>query len=144
VFNRSAIWIYEAIHGALRDALVEGGIAAVGAAVADRRRTGALIKAGVSDPGYNCGDGYCFANPVYADVLVNGSKVAGAAQRRTRWGLLHQGSIQGVDVPPDLQERFSINLGKTWIEAPLTTSLKVRAHEIADQKYGTEAWLRRR
>src|SRR5437868_1994202 len=40
----------------------------------------------------------CFANPVRADVLLNGRKIAGAAQRRTRRGLLQQGSIQSINL----------------------------------------------
>jgi len=35
----------------------------------------------------------CFAGPVQYDVVVAGGKVAGAAQRRLKRGLLHQGSI---------------------------------------------------
>src|SRR5207237_2242076 len=44
----------------------------------------------------------CFANPVVSDVIENGRKIAGAAQRKTRSGLLHQGSIQRGN----LDERF--------------------------------------
>lgn len=36
----------------------------------------------------------CFENPVADDLLLGGCKVAGAGQRRTRAGLLHQGSVQ--------------------------------------------------
>lgn len=36
----------------------------------------------------------CFENPVTDDLLSKGCKVAGAGQRRTRQGLLHQGSLQ--------------------------------------------------
>jgi len=42
------------------------------------------------------GDNDCFANPVPADVMMDGRKIAGAAQRRARRGLLQQGSIQGI------------------------------------------------
>jgi lipoate---protein ligase len=36
---------------------------------------------------------FCMAKPTRYDVMVQGKKVAGAAQRRTRSGFLHQGSI---------------------------------------------------
>ena len=38
----------------------------------------------------------CFQHPVPGDLIepLSGKKLAGAAQRRTRYGLLHQGSIQ--------------------------------------------------
>lgn len=35
----------------------------------------------------------CFENPVKSDVMAGLRKIAGAAQRRTRHGFLHQGSI---------------------------------------------------
>lgn len=36
---------------------------------------------------------FCMAKPTKYDVMVQGKKVAGAAQRKTKKGLLHQGSI---------------------------------------------------
>lgn len=36
---------------------------------------------------------FCMANPTIYDVMVDGKKVGGAAQRRTRFGFLHQGTI---------------------------------------------------
>jgi lipoate-protein ligase A len=36
---------------------------------------------------------FCMAKPTHYDVMVNGQKVAGGAQRRTRLGFLHQGTI---------------------------------------------------
>lgn len=36
---------------------------------------------------------FCMAKPTKYDVMLEGRKVAGGAQRRTRYGFLHQGSI---------------------------------------------------
>lgn len=36
---------------------------------------------------------FCMAHPTRYDVMLDGKKIGGAAQRRTREGLLHQGSI---------------------------------------------------
>jgi len=36
---------------------------------------------------------FCMAKPTRYDVMVQGKKVAGAAQRKTKLGFLHQGSI---------------------------------------------------
>ena len=51
----------------------------------------------------HCGEGtrptFCMAEPVCFDILVDGKKVAGGAQRRTKQGFLHQGSISLF--PPD-------------------------------------------
>lgn len=41
---------------------------------------------------------FCMANPTQYDVMVDGKKVGGAAQRRRKQGFLHQGSISLV--PP--------------------------------------------
>lgn len=43
--------------------------------------------------------GKCFAGAVASDVLRNGRKIAGAAQRRSRDGLLIQGSVQSDGIP---------------------------------------------
>jgi lipoate-protein ligase A len=107
------------------------------AAVCKRR---IQINSAVTDRRYNA----CFANPVRADVLVNGQKVAGAAQRRTRTGLLHQGSIQHVDLGNGLAGRFASKLSDGCIEQFLDKSLIGRAREIAVQKYETAAWLQKR
>lgn len=37
--------------------------------------------------------GFCMAKPTCYDLLIAGKKVGGAAQRKTKKGLLHQGSI---------------------------------------------------
>ncbi len=41
----------------------------------------------------NC-KSFCMAKPTKYDVMIQGKKVGGAAQRKTRDGFLHQGSIQ--------------------------------------------------
>ncbi len=43
-------------------------------------------------PGERAGQ-FCFAKPTQYDVLLQGKKVAGAAQRNKKQGFLHQGSI---------------------------------------------------
>ena len=140
IFSESSMSIYEKIHRALRNALAANGehveLASV-AGVADP-------DAAVGDPpqvGYN---GACFANPVHADVLVSGRKVAGAAQRRGRAGLLHQGSIQYVDLANGLAERFARELCDVPCEGSLNEAVLERARQIAEHKYQTVDWLRRR
>jgi lipoyl(octanoyl) transferase len=39
------------------------------------------------------GSGRCFASPVKSDLMYNGKKIAGAAQKRKKGWILHQGSI---------------------------------------------------
>jgi lipoate-protein ligase A len=43
----------------------------------------------------SCGH-FCMAKPTKYDVLLAGKKVAGAAQRKTKQGFLHQGSLSLV------------------------------------------------
>jgi lipoate-protein ligase A len=133
VFSESSRSIYAAIHAALRDALVANGEPA--------ELSPAVVDAGAAiiDRGYSC-----FANPVRADVMLNGRKVAGAAQRRTRRGLLHQGSIQYVDLGNDLSERFAQALSANCSEREINRETLDRARELAEEKYGADAWLRKR
>jgi lipoate-protein ligase A len=132
IFAESSKSIYAAIHSALRDALNIDG---------QRAELAPAAEAAVTDRGYN---GACFANPVRADVTVNGRKVAGAAQRRTRTRLLHQGSIHYVDLGNGLEERFAKELSEVRSEKSLSKPLVERAEKIAEKKYGTQNWLQRR
>ena len=128
VFTESSMSIYEKIHRALCDVLVKAGHAAL-----------LGTETGVNDPGYNC-----FANPVRADVLIDGRKIAGAAQRRTRCGLLQQGSIQGVDLGNGLANRFAQTLSANCSERKVDDEILKRGQDLVERKYGTEAWLRKR
>lgn len=44
---------------------------------------------------------FCMARPTHYDVVYRGRKIAGAAQRRTKKGYLHQGTISLI--PPDIE-----------------------------------------
>ncbi|MEY2546017.1 MAG: lipoyl(octanoyl) transferase [Verrucomicrobiota bacterium] len=123
-FAGSPMSIYEKTHAAIQ--------CAIGAAAELALQPSAKI----SDS--------CFANPVRADVMLDGKKIAGAAQRKTRRGLLQQGSIQYVDLAPDFAERFAHELAANVIDCKIDNHILERAHEIAAAKYGTDAWLRRR
>jgi lipoate-protein ligase A len=158
VCAQSSMSIYEKIHGALRNALAANGeraeLAVAAAPQAFRVGTirdrsirsseiiGRELNATVTDRRYS--EGACFANPVRADVMVNGRKIAGAAQRRTRAGLLHQGSIQHVELGNGLAERFTRELSNVGSGKSLDKSLLERAEKIATQKYATQNWLQRR
>jgi lipoyl(octanoyl) transferase len=142
-FGESSIALYEGIHRALCEALADTGqravVAVAGVGDPGAPRTAALTRAGISDAGYNC-----FANPVRADVLMDGRKIAGAAQRRTRRGLLQQGSIQGFAMKHDLAQTFAQALARNWSEFEINQEISQRASELARQKYGTASWLRKR
>ncbi len=126
-FAASTKTIYAAVHSALCHALKANGAAAMLA----QTKSPTISEA-------------CFANPVLADVMVNGRKVAGAAQRRTRAGLLQQGSIRDVDLGNGLADQFAMALSDVHNQKSLDEALITRAREMAEQKYRTGAWLRRR
>jgi lipoate-protein ligase A len=86
----------------------------------------------------------CFANPARFDVLLHGRKIAGAAQRRTRRALLHQGSVQFEQLPADFAPRFSIALCAGYESARLNELVIERATQIAARKFATVEWLQRR
>jgi lipoate-protein ligase A len=139
VFDESSIAIYKKIHRALCGALVKTGQRAVVAGDVDPGGFSATTRAAVNASGYNC-----FANPVHADVMIDGRKIAGAAQRRTRRGLLQQGSIQGFAIKTDLPKRFAQALSANCSEFEANEEIFRRAREFVQQKYGTESWQRRR
>lgn len=69
--------IYRAIHEALAQALAEEG-----------------IQSSLSNGNDETGAADCFSNPVGFDLVdPTGRKIAGAGQRRSKFGLLYQGSL---------------------------------------------------
>jgi lipoate-protein ligase A len=139
VFDESSMAIYERIHRALADALNGVGERAVVAGGGDSGGIASLKSSAVSGSGYNC-----FANPVRADVILHGRKIAGAAQRRTRRGLLQQGSIQGFIMETDLAQKFAKVLSANCSQFEINEEILQRARELAQEKYATESWLRMR
>lgn len=134
-FRESSMTIYERIHRALAHAI---GVRASVAGGVDPGGVVALQSA-VTASGYNC-----FANPARADVMMDGRKIAGAAQRRTRRGLLQQGSIQGITTETDLGQKFAPALSANCSEFKVNAEILKRARELAQQKYETDSWLRKR
>ena len=142
LFSERSMSIYQKIHRAIQKVLVaidQQAELASAAAVDDRRNQ---LDSTVADRRYNGQE--CFANPVREDVMVNGRKVAGGAQRRTRLGILHQGSIQLDALPDGFAEQLSAALGNSLNRETLGAATMQRAQTIADRKYGTAEWLRRR
>ena len=126
-FARSSPEIYAALHDAIRRALDANGVQATLANFAAPK---------VSEN--------CFANAVRADVMSGGEKIAGAAHRRSRAGLLHQGSIQQGDLPDKFRHDLAAGLCERYETKTLSLELMERAAGIAAKKYGTTDWLTRR
>jgi lipoyl(octanoyl) transferase len=126
-FAHSSLAIYSELHDALREALKANGIDATLAN---------SVSPKVSEN--------CFANAVRADVISESRKIAGAAHRRSRAGLLHQGSIQNAKLPPRFIDDFTRVLCDQFEGKDLSRELIDRATAIAQAKYGTTEWLMRR
>jgi lipoate-protein ligase A len=92
----------------------------------------------------------CFAKPVRFDIVAAERKLSGAAQRRTREGLLHQGSILLPDPArnPALRDvfvqAFAARLELAMSPGDLTTAEAVRAADLERDRYASEAWNRLR
>jgi len=116
---------YRAIHQALADTL---------------QSLGEKVRLTVVDEGD--GSAACFTNPVAYDLTdMAGEKVAGAGQRRTKFGLLHQGSVM-TSVSQDafaaqLVREFS---GQATVWSP-DSSLLLNACDLAVERYATKRWL---
>ncbi|MDD4099192.1 MAG: biotin/lipoate A/B protein ligase family protein, partial [Lentisphaeria bacterium] len=94
----------------------------------------------------------CFQNPTKYDVLLDGVKIAGSAQRRTAQGILHQGSIHfGGPLPyprPKLAQAlldgFAAVLGVTTAPFAPTAELLQDINHRRDHKFATSEWNARR
>lgn len=84
----------------------------------------------------------CFQKPVHGDVVADGRKLAGGAQRRTKSGMLHQGSIAAKLSAEQIKRGFQEALGVEFEIYELTDDEKTRAEKLVREKYATDAWNR--
>lgn len=118
---------YCVIHKALAEALGKTGL------VVEQVPASAPVPAG----------GLCFNAPAPGDLLVAGRKIAGAGQRRCRYGLLHQGSLCGVSLPDDFPLQLAAALAKNVQAFPPSQLPAAAAEELVRSRYGSDSWLRR-
>ncbi|MEO5715568.1 MAG: lipoate--protein ligase family protein [Luteolibacter sp.] len=121
---------YRRIHAALAEALTAEGVA-VRLSVGEEE-TGAAL---------------CFENPVSHDLVgPGGVKLAGAGQRRTRHGLLHQGSAAlacGEPISRKRAERLAELLADAWESVDLLPDTAVLAAKTS-ARYADSRWLEKR
>jgi lipoate-protein ligase A len=126
---------YHVFHRAVKEALAGFGLEAE----LSTAECGAVDRATMQ----------CFVTPTRYDVLCGGRKYAGAAQRRTRDGILHQGSIDlkasGGDseilaekLVRALEKQFEIS----FIEFNVSREFLRDAEILSEMKYSTEQWNR--
>ncbi len=121
---------YRRIHAALAETLVEEGISA--RLSAGEEETGAAL---------------CFENPVGHDLLGNdGRKLAGAGQRRSRRGLLHQGSVAAncadMAASEKRAETLAARLAVVWERVMFQPDPADLAQRMA--RYASREWTGRR
>ena len=122
---------YRSIHAALAGTLVEGGVAAR-----------------MSDGDDETGAALCFKNPVSFDLLgADGAKLAGAGQRRSKHGLLHQGSV-AMPCADDVDSRkwgqdLAGRLSHDWEDYSFQPAAEDIARRVA-VRYARGGWTDRR
>jgi lipoyl(octanoyl) transferase len=95
--------------------------------------------------------GQCFVGAEKFDVVWHGRKIAGAAQRRTRTGLLIQGSVQPPPIPL-VRENWQFALCEAarrqwaveWHTLEITGPLSERVRSLQATKYGQADYNQKR
>jgi lipoate-protein ligase A len=132
-----ALESYRAVHEALAAALVAQGVEAV------------LKQPNPAEEAH--GPGLCFEQPEIFDVVHRGTggKIAGAAQKRNKHGLLFQGSIWRPSVGKQIDwdlfgSAFGEGLGRTLaLEAQETPWPELSEEEVEGltERYSSQEWL---
>ena len=117
----------------------------------------ALARLGVESALAPCclkaGPGQCFIGYEQSDLLWHGRKIAGAAQRRTRDGLLIQGSLQPPPVAKALsreqwQEAMAAcgtgSFGIAWAPLNPQPEFEEQVRTLARTKYSQDSYNRKR
>lgn len=86
----------------------------------------------------------CFEKTVRFDLKLRGEKIAGAAIRRNRKGLLLQGSIQRLKMPAQFDVMLADSLSEQVDSFVVSDLTMQHAAQIAKEKYGAAEWNCRR
>jgi lipoate-protein ligase A len=133
-YKLKAVESYRRIHEWIRDAFVNMNVTTTLAPLSQKQIPG-----------------QCFIGSEKFDVLWRGRKIAGAAQRRTRAGLLIQGSIQPPPIPlvrEDWQaamcevarQQWSVE----WNELEMTEAIAEITRKLQAMKYSQASYNRKR
>lgn len=131
---------YRVIHASVTEALVSLGVPAELKAVCEPPPDGGTCSA----------TGVCFQRAELFDVVhaQSGAKIAGAAQKRNKHGLLFQGSIEKASVGPldwdDFGGRFAASLGRALQREAAETSwpeFPDGALEGLIEQYSAPEWI---
>ena len=128
-YSLKAVESYERVHAWIQQAFVRAG-----------------VRAELAPKLITARSGQCFIGAEQFDVIWKQQKIAAAAQRRTKHGLLIQGSIQP---PPatargDWEKAFLEVAGVKWEELTLNDDFENHVHSLVTNKYSTTAYNQRR
>lgn len=116
----NAASIYQAIHEAFLPAIRQ-----------------ILPAAGLVAPeDCRCGP-VCFESPVAYDIVAGPHKILGGAMRRSRQGVLYQGSLHAAVAPVSLAEALANEL----LPIQNLPALEKSAAALASERYGDPGWL---
>jgi lipoyl(octanoyl) transferase len=115
--------LYRFVHSAIESLLRRNGWPVEMALFPDSLRSGA-----------------CFEKAVEFDLKLRGEKIAGAAIRRNRKGLLLQGSIQGLKIPECFAAMLAGALSEQVDLFSLSLVMVEKAVRIAKEKYAAAEW----
>lgn len=105
------------------------------------------IRARLSSGCEQTGAAFCFHNPVCQDLVDEmGRKLAGAGQRRTRHGLMHQGSVAAVchaDVSAQRATRIAERLANSSQITNFQPDMTV-VERLISERYECPVWTGRR
>jgi len=102
---------------------------------------------------HRAGPGQCFVGHEKFDLLWNGKKIAGAAQRRNKLGLLIQGSVQSrcIGISPArtawqtaMCEAKNTEWAIEWQDFEPDELLRQRVADLVRQKYSQMEFIRKR
>jgi lipoate-protein ligase A len=140
------------MHGIIDAALAEFGVSVRACCTGEEKKLGDVL---------------CFLHQTPGDLLCGGAKVVGSAQRKQRGALLQHGGILLAQSPhtpslpglrelagfdPERREEFQAALREAFVRdtgwglepAGWTETERHRTAELAETKYGREAWNRKR
>lgn len=86
----------------------------------------------------------CFVAPSVHDLVVGSKKVAGGAIRRSREGLLYQGSIQFIATGPKFIDRLAHALARESRPWEEPANVAAACERLRRERYGNPDWNQRR
>jgi len=123
-----SLGVYARAHEAMVESLREAGVAA------------RLADDGTGLPGLPC-----FVRPARHDVMVGARKLAGAGQRRTHGGILHQGSLRDEAAFVEIVLGMAARLADRLVPfPPASIPDNDTLSRLAAERYANPAWTQMR